>query len=277
MATCLPFFLASQELAILAGQRGSRLLIVAGVDAMGRSGLEDLSRIADDAGVRLVMIFDRLRGDAAAIVGDTDSAAVFMMMGNTADAEAAARFIGRGHVFRLGQVSKQLTESTTDGESYSHTFQEGSSRSHQNGESTSMNRGRSTTRSQGVNVSPGFLSVGLSGRGISLNGSGASRSLNKGISVADSWSESLSRSSSLTVGSSTSRSEQAGTSRSTGTSEARGEVFQRTYDYVVEPTTIQRLDPTTFILCDRIGKRIVAGDCNPVISVIDRVSNRPVR
>ncbi|MFC5061560.1 hypothetical protein [Actinomycetospora atypica] len=92
-------------------QRGSgpkRIVIVAGADTLGRDSLETLSDRAGDAGVRLVLLFKHLREDALQLVGGADSATIFMRLGNTAEAAAAAEHIGKGYSFKLSQFSRQL-------------------------------------------------------------------------------------------------------------------------------------------------------------------------
>lgn len=63
----------------------------------------------------------------------------------------------------------------------------------------------------------------------------------------------------------------------TADSETVGRTMSRVYEYMVEPTTLQSLPTTAFILVETgpAGRRIIAGDCNPGIALLDNVSDRP--
>ncbi len=59
------------------------------------------------------------------------------------------------------------------------------------------------------------------------------------------------------------------------TSDAR--TWTRAYEYSMEPTTFQSLPATAFVRVEpgSRGRRIVAGDCNPGIALLDRVATAP--
>ncbi|WP_157513916.1 hypothetical protein [Nocardia concava] len=88
---------------------------------------------------------------------------------------------------------------------------------------------------------------------------------------------SVSRSTSTSTSRTTSWS--TSVSESTSDSSTAGTTQQRTYVYTVEPTTLQGLPPTAFILIDtdRTGRMIVAGDANPAIALLDKVAAEPRR
>ncbi len=56
-----------------------------------------------------------------------------------------------------------------------------------------------------------------------------------------------------------------------------GETRSRVYEFMVEPTAIQALPATAFILIETgdIGRRVVVADCNPGICLLDRVAAEP--
>jgi hypothetical protein len=62
---------------------------------------------------------------------------------------------------------------------------------------------------------------------------------------------------------------------STADSTLRGETEARVYEFSVEPTQIQSLAATAFVLVEagRGGRRVALGDCNPGITLLDRVSS----
>jgi hypothetical protein len=51
----------------------------------------------------------------------------------------------------------------------------------------------------------------------------------------------------------------------------------RVYEFEVEPTALQGLAPTAFVMVENgmSGRRVVVGDCNPGTVLLDRVADRP--
>ncbi|WP_222266938.1 hypothetical protein [Modestobacter marinus] len=84
-----------------------------------------------------------------------------------------------------------------------------------------------------------------------------------GSSFSNSYSESISRST------------QEMTNWSKADSTTDGTVHARSYEFSVEPTTIQSLPATAFILIEggSGGRRTVIGDCNPAIALLSRVAS----
>ncbi|MES9511338.1 hypothetical protein ABWJ92_33895 [Streptomyces sp. NPDC000609] len=104
---------------------GSGTLIVAGADRLGRDALESMAREARTAGVRLVLLLEHLREDTVQVAGGSDSATVFMRMGNGEEAKAAAQFIGQEHKFLVNQLTRQTGETLTEGRGSSYGYQRG--------------------------------------------------------------------------------------------------------------------------------------------------------
>ncbi len=226
------------------------VLIVAGADELGRAGLEAMARNAYKARVRLVYLFEHLRDDAAEVLGGGDSVALLMRLGNGREAATAAEYIGRGFTFHLSQLSRQVGTTVTEGTSTSVTDTEGSSSTNTVGGSSSRSWGGSDGSSWGG------------------GGGGGNSSSTWGQSVTDTWSDSVTRS--------WSTSWQKGQNFSRGVSETDGAVLQRSYEFTVEPTQIQTLDPTTFLLVDSgpQGRRVRMGDCFPGAVFVPRASLR---
>lgn len=65
-----------------------------------------------------------------------------------------------------------------------------------------------------------------------------------------------------------------GSSRSTAESVTTGEVTSRVYDFAVEPTALQSLDPTALLVIgSHDGKRsVLGGTCDPFVAALDRVA-----
>ena len=72
----------------------SRLLVVAGADGLRRAQLERLDTLTKRRGIRLILLYRRLRPDAAAPTGS--DATVLMRQPDAADAEQAARLLPAG-------------------------------------------------------------------------------------------------------------------------------------------------------------------------------------
>lgn len=155
------------------GQRG--VLVVAGADHLGREALEAMARQARRARVRLVLLLEHLRGDLQQLLGGSDSAAVLMRLGNSHEAEEAARFVGRGHTFALSQLTRQVGR----------TFTEGRSRSWGGQESYSETSGASWNSGHG----PGGASSGRSRSDSVTSSRGRTWQDTKNTSIADSQSD----------------------------------------------------------------------------------------
>ncbi|GAA3041391.1 hypothetical protein [Actinokineospora globicatena] len=222
-------------------------LVVAGVDHIGLVSLEELAQECRRADVRLILLLDRLRGDAQQLLGSSDSAAVLMQLGNAQDASAAAEFIGKGHKMVLSQVTRQVGATFTEGSSRS----EGGNEGYSSTEGTTVSTSSSTTR-------------GSSDTDFKTTWS---RSSTRGHSTSRQESFTESRSKTWQDTANVSRA----ASSTDGTTEARS------YEFAVEPTTIQSLPPTAFVLVETPagGRRVVLGDCNPGVCLLDRVALQP--
>lgn len=107
-------------------------VIIAGADEISRPHLERLSDACERRGVPLTLLFRHLREDALHLLGG--GSAAFMRLGNHAEAEQAAGYIGRQHTFVLSQLTTTVganqgitrtdTEGYGDGENSSHGWQE---------------------------------------------------------------------------------------------------------------------------------------------------------
>ncbi|WP_433194477.1 hypothetical protein ACQP1G_37865 [Nocardia sp. CA-107356] len=110
------------------------------------------------------------------------------------------------------------------------------------------------------------------------------RSFTDGLSdtAGDSVTSTVTANSSPTsTGSSDSRSRAMTWSQTTSWSfsqnSSTAQTWARAYEYVVEPTVFQSLPATAFVWVEAggRGRRVVAGDCNPGIALLDRVARSP--
>ncbi|MGY1761467.1 hypothetical protein ACI79G_04115 [Geodermatophilus sp. SYSU D00779] len=144
-----------------------RVVVVVGADRMGVRALEELHRQARRRRVRLVFLFEHLRDDLQQLIGGADSAALIMRLANHQEAEVAANFIGKGHKYVLGQVTRSLGETDTVGggtsqtttDTYSETFGRtvgnGSSRSYSEAYSVAQSFTASENWSRGTTTTHG--------------------------------------------------------------------------------------------------------------------------
>jgi hypothetical protein len=141
-------------------------VIVAGADEIARPHLERLADACERRRVPLTVMFRHLREDGLSVLGSGTSA--FMRLGNHAEAEQAASYIGRQHKFVLSQLTVTLggneTHTRTDTEGYGVTDT------------------RSFGSSQGWAEDP----LGGGSRNGSLNRS-AGRTTSRNWSIAQSW------------------------------------------------------------------------------------------
>jgi hypothetical protein len=96
------------------------LLLVVGADRLSRPVLEGLTAGAQERGIRLVMFFEHLRGEARELLGRGVSDTIVMRLGHHDDATTAANFIGKQHRFVVSSIT--LTVGTQFGGSDSHGF-----------------------------------------------------------------------------------------------------------------------------------------------------------
>jgi hypothetical protein len=148
---------------VSASSASAPAVIIAGADEITRPHLERLSDACERRRVPLTVMFRHLREDTLQMLGG--GTAAFMRLGNHAEAEQAASYIGRQHKFVLSQRTatvggnQTLTRSGTQGYSDSDT----SSRSWQEfhlgfgsrtrGTSTSRNWSTGTSWADGTNWS----------------------------------------------------------------------------------------------------------------------------
>jgi hypothetical protein len=132
-------------------------VIIAGADEITRPHLERLADACERRRVPLTMLFRHLREDALAVLGG--GTAAFMRLGNHAEADQAASYLGRQHKFVLSQLTATLggneTYTRTDTEGYgvtdASTF--GSSRGWAEDPRGGGSRNGSLTRSRGLTTS----------------------------------------------------------------------------------------------------------------------------
>jgi hypothetical protein len=213
--------------------QGAGTLILVGCDHLGLRSLESLTQLARRAGIKTVLVMEHLRGDLVQLLGGSDSASIIMRLGNAQEAAAAAEHIGRGHKFVMNQISRQLSDASTEGEA--------------------KTWGATGTVTQSSSMGGGS-STNFSDSG-SSSGSHRNWGSSTSVSRSDTWSRTVNWSTTNTV--------------------TDGATVSRVYEFAVEPTQIQSMPVTAFIFvgASRGQRQVVAADCNPGISLLDRVAS----
>ncbi len=208
---------------------GAGSLIVVGCDHIGLKPLESLAQMARRVGPKTVLVMEHLRGDLVQLLGGSDSASLIMRLGNAQEAAAAAEHIGRGHKFIMNQISRQLSDASTEGEA------------------KQWGATGTVTESHGFGGGHSYGDGGGSHHGSWNHSTSVSRS--------DTWSRTVNWSTTNTV--------------------TDGATVSRVYEFAVEPTQIQSMPVTAFIFVGTSGgqRKVVAGDCNPGIALLDRVAS----
>ncbi len=218
---------------------GRETLIVAGADQIGLESLEAMARQARRAGVRLIFLVQHLRDDMQKLLGAAGTVTLLMQIGNGDEAANAAEFVGRGYKFELSQLTLQVGRTLTHGTADTEGGSVGTQRS----------RGYTYGGSSGGSTGPGGSSSSSSSSWSTTNTTTHSREQN--------WSHT--------------------DSQSEADSTNRGVTAARVYEFEVEPTALQGLAPTAFVMVENgmSGRRVVIGDCNPGTVLLDRVAAHP--
>lgn len=139
-----------------------------------------------------------------------------------------------------------------------------------------IGRGHTFVRSQLTRTTSAADSVTRSHSHTKGRSVGRSRSTTRGSSIGFSWAQppnfnlSRSRTSGLTVTRSNSKTE--GTSQGRTVTDAEGETVARVYEFTVEPTVLQSLEPLSFLVVDAVGgeRHVVLGNCDPFTALMPR-------
>jgi hypothetical protein len=153
-------------------------VIIAGADEVPRAHAERLSDACEMRGVPLTLMFRHLRDDAVSLLGG--GTAAFMRLGNHAEAEQAASYLGRRHTFVMS----------------SFTATRGGSRTETRGTSDSNGTGESTSDAHtggwsGTTAAGPLSGTAHSGGRTTTTGTSSSRTWGTSWSEADgtSWSD----------------------------------------------------------------------------------------
>ncbi|OAA27478.1 hypothetical protein UG55_1008129 [Frankia sp. EI5c] len=207
-----------------APHRSDDLIVVAGVDRLGRDVLDEFSQHARNARVRTMFLHQHVpaRDDAQRMLNTAGSVTLLMRTHNALEAQAAVELVGSEYRFVLSQETQSTSESL------------GWSRDETKGTGTST----SEDSQRGWSIQVGMR------RGERLPVFNRSRSGSRGTARTVQWSRSRGRSG----------------SSEKGTSAAMSRVFEP----AVEPVEVETLPETAFIVLNKVHfRQPVLGDCDP--------------
>ncbi|WP_328544426.1 hypothetical protein [Streptomyces europaeiscabiei] len=229
------------------------VVVMLGEQGLQRRHLEQLAQVCERRGAQLTFVHSHLRDAGEELIGGGTVA--FMRLGNHQEATVAADFLGRHHSFVLHSLTD--TEGRTVNTSVAKTI------------GSSVSRGTTTSHSETYGRNWGSSSS-TTYQGW-FNPLSTSDSTNSG----GSYSETTGTSMSVTHTTNESTTHTTGDSDSTSLATGR----QRVYEYALEPTQLQSLAEFNLLVVERQpggAVQVHAGDCNPNVVLLDRVSTQPL-
>jgi hypothetical protein len=232
-----------------------------GAERLRDDVLDRLSDACEISRTGLVLAYRTIPQRVRQRIGRGNAAVAFMRLGNAEDAKAASEQIGTQHRFVLSQLTETVGSSITDttGTSYTSTV----------GDSTTLAASRSASDS--TSAGTGKSGSGEGGSFLPFAGT-TSRSKEKGRSRGTATTESI------TDGISASTAWGASTSQATGSSESLARSMQRSREFLVEASELQRLPATAMILsyATAAGRQVLMADANPAIGGLDVATMTPL-
>ena len=236
-----------------------------GAERLRDDVLDRLADACETSRTGLVLAYRSMPARVRQRVGRGNAAVAFMRLGNAGDAKAASEQIGTQYRFVLSQLTETVGTSVTDttGLSYTSTVGDTSSLSAATSVSDSTSKGTSKGASRSASPNSAFLPFadGTTSRG-------GERSTSRGTSETESVTEGISASTAW------------GTSTSTAVagSESLARSVQRSREFLVEASELQRLPPTAMIVsyATAAGRQVFIADANPAIGSLDVATLTPL-
>jgi len=244
-----------------AGRPWQHTVFLLGAERLRDDVLDRLTDACENAKSGLVLAYRSIPPPVRQRLGRGNAAVAFMRLGNAEDAKAASEQIGTEHRFVLAQLTETVGTSVTDtaGVSYTSTVGGSASVATSSSDSESVSRGAGHARS----ADSGFLPFA---------GTSRSRSAETGESRGTSVSESV------TAQISASTAWGASTSSAAGDSQSLAESLQRSREFLVEASELQRLPPTAMIVsyASAAGRQVLLADANPAIGNLAAATMTPL-
>jgi len=232
-----------------AGQPWQHTIFLLGAERLRDDVLDRLTDACENSRAGLVLGYRSIPPQVRQRIGRGNAAVAFMRLGNAEDAKAASEQIGTEHRFVLSQLTETIGTSVTDATGLSYTSTVGGSASVAVSSSDSESRSRGSGRSTSAESS------------LLPFGGGRTRSGETGESRGTSQSQSL------TAGISTSTAWGISTTLAAGDSQSLAQSLQRSREFLVEASELQRLPPTAMIVsyATAEGRQVLLADANPAI------------
>jgi hypothetical protein len=234
-----------------AGRPWQHAVCLLGAERLPGDALDRLCDAAEAVGAGLVLGYRSIPAHVRERLGRGNSAIAFMRLGNADDARVAAEQIGTQHRFVLSQLTQTVGASVTDTAGDSCTSTVGTADS----VSDSVSLTTSAGRSRGHGRQGAFAPFADFTRSVSkdTNSSVAlsdARSVTEGISASTTWG--------------------LNTSRAIGGSDSLAASAQRSREFVVEASELQRLPHTAALLSypGAAGRSVLLADANPAIMTL---------
>ena len=241
-----------------AGQPWQQTIFLLGAERLRDDVLDRLTDACENSRAGLVLCYRSIPPQVRQRIGRGNAAVAFMRLGNAEDAKAASEQIGTEHRFVLSQLTETIGTSVTDTTGVSYTSTVGGSGSVAASSSDSESRSRSSGHSSSAESS--LLPFGgrtRSGETGGSRGTSESQSLTAGISTSTAWGVS--------------------TTLAAGDSQSLAQSLQRSREFLVEASELQRLPPTAMIVsyATAEGRQVLLADANPAIGGLAVASMTP--
>jgi hypothetical protein len=243
------------------GRPWQHTLLLLGAERLRDDVLDRLTDACETAKSGLVLGYRSMPASVRQRIGRGNAAVAFMRLGNVEDAKAASEQIGTEHRFVLSQLTETIGTSVTDTTGVSYTSTVGGSAS----VATSRSGTESVSRGSGHARSADSSFLPLAG-------------ISRSASSETSTSRGVSDSESLTAGISTSTAWGVSTSLAAGDSQSLAQSLQRSREFVVEASELQRLPPTAMIVSypTVAGRQVFLADANPAIGGLTAATMTPL-
>jgi hypothetical protein len=232
-----------------AGQPWQHTIFLLGAERLRDDVLDRLTDACENSRAGLVLGYRSIPPQVRQRIGRGNAAVVFMRLGNAEDAKAASEQIGTEHRFVLSQLTETIGTSVTDttGVSYTSTVGGSASMAASSSDSESRSRGSGHSSSAESSLLPFGGGRTRSGETGNSRGTSESQSLTAGINTSTAWGVS--------------------TTLAAGDSQSLAQSLQRSREFLVEASELQRLPPTAMIVsyATAEGRQVLLADANPAI------------
>lgn len=243
------------------GRPWEHTLFLLGAERLSDDVLDRFIDACENTRTGLVIAYRSIPPHVRQRIGRGNAAVTFMRLGNAEDAKAASEQIGTQHRFVISQLTETVGTSVTDttGVSYTSTVGDSESRATSASVSDSVSSGADRSRSTESSFLP-FASATTS-RGEQTgasSGTSQTESLTTGISTSSAWGLS--------------------TSSAVADSESLARSVQRSREFLVEASELQRLPVTAMIISydTAAGRQVLMADANPAIGSLDMATMTPL-